>query len=144
MGGFLAGLTRNILSIMLVKNKNCKDYTDTVKSVYCTLSNKFGYLARVSNFWELLKCSLGLNKFEIFNPRLINNGGFEAYLIDQQIDWQEGRDVNFTDIYESLLSIGEFTQSEKILLSSSNIEERLWAIYLVMCDPQMDDILNNN
>lgn len=127
---------------MFVKNKNDKDYTNTVKEVYKLLSAQFGYTARISNFWELLKNSLGIKEFEIFDPRLSNNGSFEAYLIDKQIDWQSGEDVDFSEIYEAILVTGTFSGSEKLLLSSSNLEERLWAIYLVICDPYMNELLN--
>ncbi len=127
---------------MFVKNKNDKDYTNTVKEVYKLLSAQFGYTARISNFWELLKNSLGIKEFEIFDPRLSNNGSFEAYLIDKQIDWQNGEDVDFSEIYDAILVTGTFSGTEKLLFSSSNLEERLWAIYLVICDPYMNELLN--
>ena len=123
---------------MFIKNKNNDDYTDIVRSVYHLLSNRFGYTARISDIWELLRVSYGIDEFELFNPVLYQNGLFESYLLDELIKWRNGEDVNFTDIYKAILTVGDFTGSEKLMFEYGNIEEILWAIFLVVCNPEMN------
>ena len=121
-----------------IKNKFCSDYTDICKQVYITLINKYGYTIRVSNIWQLLADSIGIDKFEILEPRVYQNGSFEAYLIDRQIDWQDGKDVNFDEILDAIIRTGDFTGSERLLLNSGDIEERLWGIYLALTNKTLN------
>ena len=123
---------------MLIKNKNSNDYTEIVRSVYHLLSNEFGYLARISDIWMLLARSFNVPKFELVDQHQYQNGEFESYLIDRLIDWREGKDVNFTDISEAIKLVGDFTLSEKLMFEHGKIDERLWAIYLVILDPNME------
>jgi hypothetical protein len=123
---------------MFIKNKNDNNYTGVTKSVYHILADRFGYTARISDIWELLRYSFGIEEFELLNPRLYQNGMFESYLLDELIKWQKGEDVNFTDIYQAILTVGDFTGREKLMFDYGNIEERLWAIFLVICNPEMN------
>lgn len=123
---------------MFIKNKNDNDYTGVTKSVYHILADRFGYTARISDIWELLRYSFGIEEFELLNPRLYQNGMFESYLLDELIKWRNGEDVNFTDIYQAILTVGDFTGREKLMFDYGNIEERLWAIFLVICNPEMN------
>ena len=120
---------------MFVKNKNNTDYTDTVKAVYNILSEKYKYMIRITLIFELLKDAFGFKEFDLLDLRLCNNNLIESYLIDRQLDWQNGKDVNFTEIYEVILKEGEFSNTEKLLFKTGNIEERLWAIFLAICSP---------
>lgn len=122
---------------MLVKNRNSNDYTEIVKSVYHLLSNEFGYLARISDIWLLLARSFNLPKFEILDTTQYQNGQLESYLIDRLIEWNNCKDVNFTDISDALKLVGDFTSDEKLMFEHGNIDERLWAIYLVISDPAL-------
>ena len=121
-----------------IKNKEDKDYTKTCSQVYNLLVNKYRNSARISNIWQMIADSLGLTKLEIFEPRYYQNGNFESYLIDRQIDWQNGKDVDFSEIYDAILTTGNFTGDEKLLMSSGNFEERLWAIYLAVTNPNLN------
>lgn len=122
---------------MLVKNKNSNDYTEIVKSVYHLLSIEFGYLAKITDIWLLLAKSFNLSKFELIDTNQYQNGEFESYLIDRLIDWRNGKDVNFSDISEAILMVGDFTSQEKLMFEHGKIDERLWAIYLVIYDPDL-------
>lgn len=132
-----------INSRSFIKNKNCKDYTGIVISVYKTLSLKYGYTVRISDIFQLIKDSFGINDFEIFDPLYCNIGQFESYLMNGLIDWQKGLNIDFSDIYRAILTVGDFTETEKDMFKYGNIEERLWAIYLVISNPMNEDILNN-
>jgi hypothetical protein len=122
---------------MLVKNKNDNDYTEIVKSVYHLLSNEFGYLARISDIWLLLARSFNIKEFELIDTRQYQNGQFESYLIDRLIDWKHGKDVNFSEITDAIKTVGDFTSSEKLMFEHGNIDERLWAIYLLIDSPEL-------
>ena len=123
---------------MFVRNKYSTDYTDTVKAVYNILSEKYKYTIRSTLIFELLKDAFGLKEFDLLDPRLCNNGLLESYLIDKQLDWQNGKEVNFSEISEVILKEGEFSGSEKLLFKTGNIEERLWAIFLAICSPEVN------
>ena len=121
---------------MLIKTKDDTDYTDTVKRTFYLIKEDFGYTARLSNIWTLLLRPLGLDEFEILTPELYNNDSFLSFLIDKQQDWMEGKEVNFNEIYEALLTVGDFTQKEKFLMEKAGIEEILWGIFIEICDPE--------
>ena len=123
---------------MLVKNKDCTDYTDTTKYTYSLIRNKYGYTARITNIWELLQTALDIEEFELLTPEYYNNANFESYLIDRQIDWLGGRDIDFEEIYKSILTVGDFTADEKRLMTYKNIEEILWGIFLAICNPDLN------
>lgn len=115
-----------------LKNKNCTDYTPTCIQVYKLIRSKYGYNARISGIWQMLPDSIGIEKLELLDTKYIQNGNFESYLIDRQIDWQDGKDVDFSEVFDAILITGDFTSEEKLLLQSGNIEERLWGIFLAI------------
>ena len=121
---------------MLIKNKESKDYTELVKLTFNIIKIQLGYTARITDIWRLLKTSLNIDKFELLDLLHYQNGEFESYLIDQQIAWLNGEDVNFSDIYNAILTVGTFTESEKLIFSNSNIEEILWGIMLAITSPE--------
>ena len=113
------------------------DYSDITRTTYRVLSYKFGYTARISDLWNLLRMSYGLKEFEILehnNPEMRN---FESYLIDQYIDWVGGKEIEFDNIEEAIFGVGDFTGMEKLLLQSGDLQDRLWAIFLCLSDPNL-------
>lgn len=120
----------------MVRNRYETDYTDQMKSIYNTLSSKFGYSARITDIWPLLLASIGKDEFEILDLRNYNNGGLEAYLIDTYVQWREGKGVDFSEVYNEILRVGDFTAEEKHLLGEES-ENILWAIYLDVLDPSL-------
>lgn len=123
---------------MFVKNKRDTDYTEVVRTVYKSISDRYGYNARINDIWPLLTTALNIEEFEILDPKSYLNGNFEAYLIDRMIDWRNGKNVDFSEIYNVILDIGDFTDVEKLKLENEQVEERLWAIYLAVVDPSMN------
>lgn len=122
---------------MLVKNKDCTDYTDVVKITYNRIRSVYGYTARITNIWEMLQKVFYLDEFELLSPRLYNNASFESYLIDKQIDWMKGEDIDFGEIYSGILDVGDFTAEEKRMMVYEKIEEILWGIFLAICNPDL-------
>jgi hypothetical protein len=124
--------------MQLIKNKEDIDYTEVVKDTYSLVRSTLGYTARIINIWDILKLTLGINEFEILMPEMYNNASFESYLVNKQIDWMEGRDVDFHEIYEAVLTVGDFTSEEKRLMINRRLEEILWGIFLAICNPELN------
>lgn len=126
-----------------IKNNRDMDFTPAVESTFNLLRIKYGsYAVRVSNIFQLLKDIFGLNDYEMLDPRIINNGILDSYLMDKQIDWMSGKDVDFSEMYKEITNIGDFSKSERDLFEGGKIEEVLWAIYLTVCNPGIDNINN--
>ena len=124
--------------MQLIKNKADIDYTEVVKDTYSLVRSTLGYTARIINIWDILKLTLGINEFEILMPEMYNNASFESYLVNKQIDWMEGKDVDFHEIYEAVLTVGDFTSEEKRLMINRKLEEILWGIFLAICNPELN------
>lgn len=124
--------------MQLIKNKEDIDYTEVVKDTYSLVRSTLGYTARIINIWDILKLTLGIDEFEILMPEMYNNASFESYLVNKQIDWMEGRDVDFHEIYEAVLTVGDFTSEEKRLMINRRLEEILWGIFLAICNPELN------
>lgn len=121
----------------LIKNKESIDYTDTVKETYNLLRTTLGYTVRITNIWDLLKISLGIDEFEILMPAFYNNANFESYLVNKQVDWMNGKDIDLTEIHEAILMVGDFSVEEKRLMTNRKLDEILWGIFLAICNPEL-------
>lgn len=127
----------------LIKNNKDTDFTPTVEVTFELLRWKYGsYAARISNIFQMIKDVYDIDDFEILDPRVINNGELDSYLMDRQIDWMAGKDIDFEEVYNKILEVGDFTKSERDLFEGGKIEERLWAIYLAVCNPGIDNLNN--
>lgn len=115
--------------------KDCKDWPATVKSTYEVLNKRFGSSARASDIFELWRIAFGLEELELLDNRMVQNGNYQAYLIDRLIDWNNGKKVDLHELYESVLEAGDFTASEKRIFESGEPENRMWAIILAITDP---------
>lgn len=125
----------------LIKSNKDIDFTPTTESTFNLLRWKYGaYAARISNIFQLLKDAFGIEEYEMLDPRVINNGVLDSYLMDRQVDWMSGKEINFNEIYNKILEVGEFSKTERDLFESGKIEERLWAIYLLVCNPGIDNL----
>ena len=122
----------------LVKNKESTDYSEIVKDTYRLVRSSFGYTARIINIWDILRLTLGIEEFEILMPEMYNNASFESYLVNKQIDWMRGEDIDFNEIYEAILVVGDFTSEEKRLMINRKLEEILWGIFLAICNPELN------
>lgn len=118
-----------------IKNKNSNDFTETCKAVFHIISNKFGHTARITDIFEMLRLATGLEEFMVLDFNNIQHGEFQSYLINTQIDWISGKDVDFTELYQAILTAGDFLESEKRIFETGKIEERLWGIMLAITDP---------
>lgn len=123
---------------MFIKNKEDHDYSDVVIGVYNDIRDKYSYSARVTDIWELLRIAFYIPEFELLDTKYCFNGNLESFLVEQQIKWQRGENVDFSEIKDIILSTGDFSYSEKMMFECGNFEERLWAIYLSICSPSLN------
>ena len=65
-------------------------------------------------------------------------------MVDRLIDWNTGKDIDFSLIKEAILLAGEFTEKEKLLLKQDDIEDRLWGIFLAVSNPERTIIIKTN
>lgn len=128
----------------MIKTKYSKDYTPTVISACTILSNNWRMNLRISDIWTLLKDVFLIEEFELLDPRVIMNGPLQSYLIEEQIKWMDGKEVDFHDIAEALMTAGDFTSFEKMLFADGKIEERLWAIMLMITGTIDLNLINNS
>lgn len=116
----------------LIKTIEDLEYTDTATATYRLLRDTYFYTLRISMILQIIKLFLGTNEFLMLDERSSDNSVFESYLIDKYIDWQHKKPVNFSEIYRKLKEIYSFSRTEKLLLETSNIEEKLWAFFLAL------------
>ncbi|MBP3732192.1 MAG: hypothetical protein J6I84_02990 [Bacilli bacterium] len=119
----------------MIKTIDDTDYTDITKMSYRILTREYGYTARISDIWKLLLSVYGLQEFEILDSREYQNGNFESYLSEEYYGWLHHRKVDFGEIEKAIMAVGDFTGTEKLLLGSGDMQERLWAIFICLSDP---------
>lgn len=89
----------------------------------------FSYLVRISDIWVVLPKILGLDKFQNLDLRYVVNGDFDAFLIDALISFKKGESVNFTEIKNKILEVGDFSSDERLLLLEDFAEEFIWGYF---------------
>lgn len=124
----------------MIKNKESNDFSSSAALVCNLIVEKYGYTARITRIWELLQDALAIQEFELLDYREVKPE-FESYLVDRLIDWNTGKDVDFSLIKEAILLAGEFTGKEKLLLRQDDIEDRLWGIFLAVSNPERTIII---
>ena len=122
----------------LITNKNNTNYTDDVKVSYTFLQSIYGYSARITMIWEMIAKLFGIKEYQAMDYETVQNGPIMSWLVDRQIEWIRGEDVNFSEVYRALLTAGEFVSSEKRMFELGKIEEKLGAIYLLVSNPELD------
>lgn len=127
----------------MIKNKESNDFSSSAALVCNLIVEKYGYTARITRIWELLQDALAIQEFELLDYREVKPE-FESYLVDRLIDWNTGKDVDFSLIKEAILLAGEFTGKEKLLLRQDDIEDRLWGIFLAVSNPERTIIIKTN
>ena len=124
---------------MFIKSKSDSILgSQTAKIAYDCIVSRFGYTARISRFWEMLPLTFGLPKFELINLGESQFGIFENYLIDKNIEWGSGKEIDFSEIGKKVLDIGDYTMTEKLIMLGNNgldLDTRLWSIFVAISFP---------
>ena len=122
-----------------LKTKDCKDYPQLVRNIYEYLNMKYGSSARVSDFFNLWRDSYGIEEYDYFNYKDPRVHEFLSYVMDRAIEWNDGKKVDLHELYQSLLTFGDFTQKEKNLFEIGDPDKHMWAVILSITDTN-----NNN
>lgn len=119
-----------------IVNRNT-ELTNQVKLYYSLLRKSYGQTGRITDLIQMLE-KLSQNKFELFDSRTWNTGQFSSYLMDLQIRFQNGEDLDMVILHDDLLKVYEFTLSEKKTFIDEIIEEKIWAIFKYVVDPNLE------
>lgn len=128
-----------------IVNRNT-ELTDKAKFYYSVLRDSYGLgNGRITDLVQMLE-KLFQSKFELFDSRTWNPTEFSSYLMDLQIKFQNGEDLDLVILHDDILKVYEFTGEEKKRFINELIEEKIWAIYKFVVDPalEINNINNNN
>lgn len=124
----------------IIKTIKDKDYTNTARTTYQVLKDRYGYTLRISRILEVIKdVFLSSSEFLLIDLKTSENGQFDSYMIDRLIDWQQDKEVNFSKIKEEIFKTYQFSTSERLTLDSGNLEERLWGFFLALSKPSLEE-----
>lgn len=118
-----------------IKTNQDKEFTDGFRHAYHLVNSHFGTTARMSNIFEMLRIAYSIEEYSMLDTRLIQNASLESYLMDRQIEWMQGKPVDFKNIYDAIITAGDFSAAEKGQFELGNAGEKLWAIFLAITDP---------
>jgi hypothetical protein len=122
-----------------IKTINDKDYTDIAVNVFNILKTRYGYTLRISRILEIIKdVFLFGQDLLLVDINFCNNGSFDSFMMDRMIDWQQGKEVSFSKIKEEIYKTYQFSSSEKLILETGSIEERLWGFFLALSKSQLE------
>jgi hypothetical protein len=65
---------------------------------------------------------------------LWNDARFASYLIDTQINFNEGKDIDLSVLHKDLINVFDFTKKERDILVDGNVEERIWSVLKYVSD----------
>ena len=119
----------------LINNKIPEDKIPQITKIcFNLLKDKYGFTARMSDFIQLLETTF-MTKFELFDSLTWNSPQFLSYMLDKQADSINGKDVDLAIIHSDLLNVYNWTISEKRKFIENNLEEKIWAVFLIITDP---------
>lgn len=118
------------------KTKYDRDFPESTIMSYRILRRNGQF--RITDFWRALSTVFGVKEFEILDLKSPQAVKFESYLMDTLIEWMKGEAIEFGDIEEAIYSFDEFTEMEKLLFESGSLQERIWAIYIYLVDPNIN------
>ena len=116
-----------------------------VQLYYMTLKKKYGvYGARISDLILMLELLHGGERFELFDTRTWNPGDFVSYLMDIQLKFMAGESIDLVTLHDDILKVYQWTIAEKKRFINEVIEEKIWAIFKYVVDPDLtfDNIIN--
>lgn len=129
----------NVYKMELIKTINDRDYTDIAVNVFNILKSRYGYTLRISRLLEVIKdVFLFGTDLLLVDLKYCSNGPFDSFMMDRMIDWQQGKEVNFSKIKDEIYNTYQFSSSEKLILETGSIEERLWGFFLALSKAQLE------
>lgn len=111
--------------------------SEAFKGTYLQIKSHWGYTARISSLLEMIQYCYGIKEWELIDLRDVNNGDMQSRWMDKAIEFREGKEVDFGELWEDLKKNLTFSTSELNLIETGEIDQRLWAIYTVLVSPNL-------
>lgn len=123
------------MSTDLIKNKE-DELTVLASNAVNNIRKNFGLSTRITDIWTVLpRVLLDQKQFDIVDLHFVMNGDFDAYLVDELISFKRGDNVDFTNIKNKLLEVGDFTTSELLSLKNEFADEAIWGFFKYVDSP---------
>ena len=124
----------------LIKTINDRDYADIAVNVFDILKSRYGYTLRISRLLEVIKdVFLFGSDLLLIDLKSCSNGLFDSFMMDKLIDWQQGKPINFSEVKDEIYKTYQFSSSEKLILETGSLEERLWGFFLALSKSQLEE-----
>lgn len=125
---------------MIRYRKDIENISSTTDIVYKLLTYSYkGVPTRISDFWLMLFKTFGIKDpkdyIDYWDIKTVN---FESYLIDTYTKWLGNEEVDFEELQERTLSVIESSFARLNLTNSGDFQDRLWAIFLFLSDPNLN------
>lgn len=121
-------------------NINTPDIPQETKISFNIAKSKIKY-PKVSDFIQILE-SMYDHKFEYFDTQTWNTPQWTSYLIDLVLEYKSGKQVDLCDWKNNFLKEFDFTREEIKMFNTLRIEERLWAILILLNNPAHSEFKN--
>lgn len=118
----------------MIVNKNT-ELGFIAKVSYNSLINYNNQQVRITDTVFVLEYLYG-KKWDYRDSRLWNDAMFSSYLIDIQIKFNNGENVDLSVLSDDIIKKYDFTRKERDILISGNLEERLWSILKFISDSE--------
>lgn len=118
----------------MIVNKNT-ELGFIAKVSYNSLINYNNQRVRITDTVFILEYLYG-KKWDYRDSRLWNDARFSSYLIDIQIKFNNGKDIDLSVLSDDIIKEYDFTRKERDILISGNLEERLWSILKFISDSE--------
>lgn len=128
-------MTDGLIRDSFIKTREDQDYTITTIETYKRLSKKYGYSARISDIFSLLRDAFPGDDIDIWGIR-DRETELVSWLIDKYRLWLSGGPIDFIEVYKALELVGDFSELDKKVFHDGLVEERLWAIFMVIDNPE--------
>lgn len=67
-------------------------------------------------------------KWEYRNPRMWNDIRFSSYLMDIQLDFNNGNDIDLDILCNDIIKTYDFSKKEKDMFIEGKLRDRIWSI----------------
>lgn len=112
--------------------------SDSFRATYIMVRDKWKYTARISELISMLKYCYSIEDFELVEIHNINHGEFESWMMDKLIEYKQGHEIDFGEVWEKIKSTYPLTKSELTHIETGAVDERLWAIFTILTNPNLD------
>lgn len=124
----------------MIITKNSISQTSVVKETFNYL--KLQYKGeRIGDIVELIQKATGIDlKIDL---KLVWSAEIFSKLLDYQLQYINGEELDLTEMKEYIYKTLEFSKRDITLFEKLNLEERLWAIMMLISEPSRNYFKND-